>query len=63
LDSSWPEMTQKHQNLSKTLNDTEKAPCGCVPDCSLYYYHIESSFGNLDTTVYYNGGSFSTNPR
>ncbi|TGZ47808.1 Sodium channel protein Nach [Temnothorax longispinosus] len=60
FDTSWPEM---NQNLPKTTGSIEKAPCGCIPDCSLYYYPIESSFGTLDTTVYYTGGSFSKNPR
>ncbi|XP_018347417.1 PREDICTED: sodium channel protein Nach-like [Trachymyrmex septentrionalis] len=60
--NSWPEMNQKQQNLPKTLDDVNKIPCGCIPDCLLYYYPIESSFGTLDNTVYYNGARFSKNP-
>lgn len=62
FDTSWPEMNRSHQNLPKA-NSIEKAPCGCIPDCSLYYYPIESSFGALDTTIYYTGSSFSKNSR
>ncbi|XP_011640247.1 sodium channel protein Nach-like isoform X1 [Pogonomyrmex barbatus] len=63
LDTSWPEIKQNHQNLPKKIDDIKKPPCGCIPDCSLYYYPIESSFGTLDTDLYYSGGSFSKNPR
>jgi len=56
-------MNQKRQNLPKTLDDVNKVPCGCIPDCLLYYYPIESSFGILDNTVYYNGVNFSKRPR
>ncbi|KAG5321537.1 NACH protein, partial [Acromyrmex heyeri] len=62
FDNSWPEMNQKQQNFPKTLDDVNKVPCGCIPDCLLYYYPIESSFGTLDNTVYYNGVSFSKSP-
>lgn len=41
----------------------DRAPCGCIPDCTLYDYPTESSFGILDTTIYYSGGSFSKNAR
>ncbi|KYN06007.1 PREDICTED: sodium channel protein Nach-like [Cyphomyrmex costatus] len=62
FDSSWPKMNHK-QNLLEILDDVNKVPCGCIPDCLLYYYPIESSFGSLDDTVYYNGASFSKNSR
>lgn len=52
-----------HQNLPTTIDNIKKAPCGCIPDCSLYYYPIESSFGMLDSTVYYTKDSFSKDPR
>ncbi|KAG5315168.1 NACH protein, partial [Acromyrmex insinuator] len=62
FDNSWPDMNQKQENFPKTLDDVNKVPCGCIPDCLLYYYPIESSFGTLDNTVYYNGVSFSKSP-
>jgi len=60
FDTSWPELNQDYENLSKT---NIKRPCGCIPDCSLYRYPVESSPGFLDVTLYCNNGSFTKNPR
>ncbi|RLU26310.1 hypothetical protein DMN91_000104 [Ooceraea biroi] len=65
FDSSWPDMEQNYRDLIKlqTPNDIEKYPCGCMPDCTLYVYPIESSFGTLDSNVYYNKGNFLRDSR
>ncbi|XP_029163226.1 sodium channel protein Nach-like [Nylanderia fulva] len=65
FDTSWP-MSQHDQNLSKSLQELssiKKGPCGCIPDCSLHHYSVESSFGTLDPTLYFNEEGFSKNPR
>ncbi|XP_039313466.1 sodium channel protein Nach-like [Solenopsis invicta] len=63
FDTSWPEMNHKLKNLSRTIDSIERGPCGCIPDCTLYYYPIESSLGSLDTTLYYSGSTFSKDSR
>ncbi|XP_014478704.1 PREDICTED: sodium channel protein Nach-like [Dinoponera quadriceps] len=59
IDTSWPGFTT---NLPFTVADIKQSPCGCLPDCSLYRYPIENSFGQLDYSVYYNNGSYTKNP-
>ncbi|XP_050450031.1 sodium channel protein Nach-like [Cataglyphis hispanica] len=59
FDTSWPDMDQSNQKLPNKIENIKKGPCGCIPDCSLYQYPIESSFGALDPTVYYSANGFS----
>lgn len=64
FDTSWPQLNQDNESLPMTTNDImKKTPCGCIPDCIMYRYPVESSFGTLDSALYYNNGSFSRNPR
>lgn len=56
-------MDQSNQKLPNKIENIKKGPCGCIPDCSLYQYPIESSFGTLDPTVYYSANGFSKNFR
>ncbi|KAH0954587.1 hypothetical protein HN011_002606 [Eciton burchellii] len=54
---SWPRMEiQEDLDLPQTLNDIKTYPCGCIPDCNLYVYPIETSFSFLDPTIYYEKG-------
>ncbi|EFN89773.1 Sodium channel protein Nach [Harpegnathos saltator] len=63
FDTSWPGINLTAQkNLPRTISDVGRRPCGCIPDCSLYHYPIEYSFGKLDPSVYYKNGGFSKNP-
>ncbi|XP_070520540.1 sodium channel protein Nach isoform X2 [Cardiocondyla obscurior] len=63
FDTSWPSMDETVISLLKTINNINESPCGCIPDCTLYYYPFESSYGNIDTTTYYYNGRFSKNSR
>ncbi|XP_020287814.1 sodium channel protein Nach-like isoform X2 [Pseudomyrmex gracilis] len=62
FDTSWP-LLEKNDNLPRNIEKIDGGPCGCIPDCSLFQYPIESSFGSLDSSIYYNDGSFTQNPR
>lgn len=69
MDTSWPKLKKNYQNdetlstLPQSVHEVKKYPCGCMPDCDLYEYPIESSFGLLDPNIYYSNGSLSKNPR
>ncbi|XP_072760901.1 sodium channel protein Nach [Anoplolepis gracilipes] len=62
LDSSWPDI-ESNGKLPSEIVDIKVGPCGCIPDCSLYSYPIESSFGILNSSIYYNDKGFSTTSR
>ncbi|KAG7203400.1 hypothetical protein KM043_013468 [Ampulex compressa] len=61
-DTSWPGMHINRTSLPARTSQITRRPCGCIPDCNLYRYFIESSEGMLDLNVYYRDLSFTKNP-
>ncbi|GAB1859033.1 Sodium channel protein Nach [Camponotus japonicus] len=63
FDTSWPDVDESDDKLLQKIKDMKMGPCGCIPDCSLYYYPFESSYGTLDPTIYYNDRGFLKDSR
>ncbi|KAI4482325.1 hypothetical protein M0804_008876 [Polistes exclamans] len=59
-DTSWPgkNIDVEQVNLEKNLNEIDKRPCGCVPDCTLFRYPIDVSQGILDDNISFDGFHF-----
>lgn len=61
IDTSWPGLNFSNKVVLES-EKIKKGPCGCIPDCSLYRYHIGNSYGYFDKSIYFSNGSFTKNP-
>ncbi|XP_066589222.1 sodium channel protein Nach-like [Prorops nasuta] len=57
-DTSWPIINNASHTKFGIIDSLER-PCGCIPDCNLYRYPLESSQGTLSKNIYYTNDSFT----
>lgn len=57
-DTSWPGLQINSTDLPKTEINIDERPCGCLLDCTVYRYPVDSTNGILDKAKFYGDRSF-----